>query len=55
MRGRRVDERRGKAEGVGCRLGTTGRYLYTVEYRGKGVKLSHGERGSTVLGECSKT
>ena len=26
-----------------------------IEYRGKGVKSSHRERGSTVLGECSKT
>ena len=29
--------------------------LYTVGNRGKGVKSSHRERGSTVLGECSKT
>ena len=42
-----ADEGRGKAEGVSGRLGTTGRF-YTVEYRGKGVKSSHRERGSTL-------
>ena len=47
MRGRRVDEGRGKAEGVSGRLGTTG-HFYTVEYRGKGVESSHRERGSTL-------
>ena len=46
-RGRRADEGRGKAEGVSGRLETTGRF-YTVEYRGKGVELSHRERGSTL-------
>ena len=43
----RADKGRGKAEGVSGRLGTTG-CLYTVEYRGKGVELSHRERGSTL-------
>ena len=46
-RGRRADKGRGKAEGVSGRLETTGRF-YTIGNRGKGVKLSHRERGSTL-------
>ena len=46
-RGRRADEGRGKAEGVYGRLETTGRF-YTIGNRGKGVKSSHRERGSTL-------
>ena len=42
-----ADEGRGKAEGVYGRLETTGRF-YTIGNRGKGVKSSHRERGSTL-------
>ena len=46
-RGCRADKGRGKAEGVSRRLETTGRF-YTIGNRGKGVKSSHRERGSTL-------
>ena len=43
----RADKGRGKAEGVSGRLGTTGCF-FTIGNRGKGVKSSHRERGSTL-------